>query len=87
MTNIPKDSHHEEIVKYNFFKAEYQKLSKQFTRDEDPLIKAKLDIIKRKIGEMLSDDCPLCGKRVINLIDQPFYTEEEYSTELEKWKI
>ena len=36
---------------------------------------------------MLSDDCPLCGKRVINLIDQPFYTESEYEMEMDEWKI
>jgi hypothetical protein len=46
----------------------------------------KLATIHQRMRELLSGDCPLCGLRVIEEVDKPFFdSPEEYFEELKKW--
>uniref|UniRef100_A0A7E4VYA6 Vacuolar protein sorting-associated protein 18 homolog n=1 Tax=Panagrellus redivivus TaxID=6233 RepID=A0A7E4VYA6_PANRE len=76
-----------EKLQYDYLKKEYTKLSKQHSIEEHPALEAKIKLIKQKMGKLLGVSCPLCGMRVIELIDKPFFNDEEYANEMKKWQI
>ncbi|CAJ0932013.1 unnamed protein product, partial [Mesorhabditis belari] len=47
----------------------------------------KLTEVNAQIGELLGDDCPLCGDRAIESIDTPFFTDDEYIRDANTWKL
>ncbi|RCN40377.1 hypothetical protein ANCCAN_13668 [Ancylostoma caninum] len=42
--------------------------------------------VSSDINAILGADCPLCGWNTIELIDKPFFTDEEYERDRESWQ-
>ncbi|EYC08461.1 hypothetical protein Y032_0066g3779 [Ancylostoma ceylanicum] len=42
--------------------------------------------VSSDINAILGADCPMCGWNTIELIDKPFFTEEEYERDRESWQ-
>lgn len=49
--------------------------------------KLRFEKISCEINEIIGSQCPLCGIHAIELIDKPFFTEEQYEADHESWEI
>ncbi|KAK6733019.1 hypothetical protein RB195_017032 [Necator americanus] len=47
---------------------------------------ARFANVSSDINAILGSDCPLCGWNAIELIDKPFFTDEEYEADKESWQ-
>uniref|UniRef100_A0A0R3PK95 Vacuolar protein sorting-associated protein 18 homolog n=1 Tax=Angiostrongylus costaricensis TaxID=334426 RepID=A0A0R3PK95_ANGCS len=43
--------------------------------------------VSSAINEILGSDCPFCGINAIELIDKPFFTDEEFLADRDSWQI
>uniref|UniRef100_A0A0K0DMH5 Vacuolar protein sorting-associated protein 18 homolog n=1 Tax=Angiostrongylus cantonensis TaxID=6313 RepID=A0A0K0DMH5_ANGCA len=48
---------------------------------------ARFEKVSNAINEILGSDCPLCGVNAIELIDKPFFTDEEFLADRDSWQI
>uniref|UniRef100_A0A1I7XT34 Vacuolar protein sorting-associated protein 18 homolog n=1 Tax=Heterorhabditis bacteriophora TaxID=37862 RepID=A0A1I7XT34_HETBA len=55
--------------------------NKVFTAEREALFEQ----ISNEINELLGAECPLCGTIAIELIDKPFFNDEEYSADQKSW--
>ena len=71
--------------KLQILQKKYKKLEGEYRSNSSKRIKEDMKILKSRIGELIGQDCPLCGNLVVDLIDKPFFTEEEYEIEMQNW--
>ncbi|KAJ1347186.1 hypothetical protein KIN20_002186 [Parelaphostrongylus tenuis] len=48
---------------------------------------ARFEKVSNAINEILGSECPLCGINAIELIDKPFFTDEQFITDRDSWQI
>lgn len=48
---------------------------------------ARFEKVSNAINEILGSDCPLCGVNAIEIIDKPFFTDEEFLADRDSWQI
>ncbi|KJH46897.1 hypothetical protein DICVIV_07023 [Dictyocaulus viviparus] len=48
---------------------------------------ARYEKVSSEINEILGSQCPLCGINAIELIDKPFFTDEEFEADRKSWEI
>ncbi|KAK6059511.1 Pep3/Vps18/deep orange family protein, partial [Cooperia oncophora] len=49
--------------------------------------KARFMKVTCEINEIIGTQCPLCGLTAIELIDKPFFTEEQFEADQESWEF
>uniref|UniRef100_A0A0N4X9L0 Leucine--tRNA ligase n=1 Tax=Haemonchus placei TaxID=6290 RepID=A0A0N4X9L0_HAEPC len=49
--------------------------------------KARFMKVTWEINEIIGTQCPLCGLTAIELIDKPFFTDEQFEADRESWEI
>ncbi|KAI1713361.1 pep3/Vps18/deep orange family domain-containing protein [Ditylenchus destructor] len=43
--------------------------------------------VEEQLRDLLADDCPMCGLRIVESIDKPFFNDSEYEEELKRWSF
>lgn len=72
---------------FKILQKEYKKAESEYVLKNSRTIKEKMNFLKNKMGKVIGQDCPLCGNLVVDLIDKPFFTEEQYKNEMKNWII